>query len=97
MSKDRPSIEELAFRGLANFRQPTDAEIQAGINAAMRDVIRHDTRNVHDRPNPYLQEKLPAKSAGSAGERPLTQPPGIEIIDRLCSVMLPHGPESKAK
>jgi hypothetical protein len=73
--------------------------IQHEISQVMSDVINRDARhNVHDRPNPYLkEEKLPAKSPASAGERPLTQPPGIEIIDRLCDAMLPHGPESKAR
>jgi hypothetical protein len=45
MSNDRPTGEEIAFRGLANSHQPTEREIQAGIDQAMAEVIRHDARH----------------------------------------------------
>jgi hypothetical protein len=84
--------------GALTTRGPTEAEVQAQIDATMREVITRDAHNVNDRPNPYLkEEKLPAKSPASAGERPLTQPPGIDIIDRLVNAVEPHGPESKAR
>jgi hypothetical protein len=101
MSNDRPSSEEIAFRGLTNYRQPTDRDIQAGIDASMRQVVRHDTRNVHDRPPLTPSEGKPMGTAGSVNgwrdAAPLAPPPGVQMIDELVQRMLPHGPESKAK
>lgn len=105
--KDRPSSEEIAFRGLANFRQPTEAEIQRGIDAAMADVIRRDARhnpNALDPPArvqvvgaPTVVDADSPRQRGWVDPKPLEPPPGQDVIERLVNAALPHGPESKAK
>jgi hypothetical protein len=105
MADDR-RYEGVPFRGLSNYRAPTEQEVQAGIDAAMRQTVRQDTRNVHDRGG-----SLAATPAGDNGRvrgtagsdngwvqpAPLGLPSGIDLIDRLCAELLPHGSESKAK
>ena len=55
------SSEEFAFRGLTNWRAPTDKEIQRGIDATMRDVVSRDARH-----NPHA-------FAPQAGVAPLSE------------------------
>jgi hypothetical protein len=42
------------------------------------------------------KQNVPAQPP-PAGERPLEQPPGLALIDRLVMAELPHGKASKAK
>jgi hypothetical protein len=99
VSNNRPTSEEIAFRGLANYQAPTDADIQRG--ASMADVVRHDTRNVHNRGSPAADSGRVRGTGGSENgwvePKPLGLPPGVALIDQLCDVMLPHGPKSGAK
>ncbi len=98
MSNDRVTPEELAFRGLANWHQPTDREIQAGIDQTLRDVVRHDARhNVHDRPGMLPPTDAKPRGSGGSGTEPLGLPAGVAMIDDLVNRMLPHGPKSGAK
>jgi len=102
MSKGQVSPEELAFRGLSNYRAPTEQEVQAGISNAMRGAVREAGHNVH---SPSSPAATPAASTdngrvvGTAGStngwvepKPLGLPSGIELIDRLCDQLLPHAP-----
>jgi hypothetical protein len=65
-----------------------DREIQRGIDATMREVIR----------NPYRvdfasQAETPKpRGTGWAKENPITSPPGQDIIAALTNQALPHGP-----
>jgi hypothetical protein len=102
MSNDRPTSEEIAFRGLSNWKQPSEKEIQAGISATMADVIRHDARH---NPNalsapatvvPVGAQRVEAVD-GWAEQRPLRLPPGQDVIERLVNAELPHGPEHGRK
>jgi hypothetical protein len=106
MANDDRRFEGVAFRGLSNYQAPTDADIQRGIDAAMRGAVRDAGHNVHSPSSPAA----PAASTdngrvrGTMGSengwvepKPLAVPSGIELVDRLCAELLPHGPESKAK
>jgi hypothetical protein len=89
---------------MANWVAPTDADIQRGIDAAMREVIRRDSRS-----NPNALH--PTTNVRPAGAMPVVDgspkpwpdepkkgmPPGQDIIESLVNTMLPHGPKSKAK
>ena len=96
--------EGIGFRGLTNYHQPTEREIQAGIDAAMRDVVRHDTRNVHSPSSPAAPAADSGRVRGTMGSdngwvtpKSLTVPSGVQIIDDLCNRLLPHGKSSGAK
>ena len=94
--------EGIGFRGLTNYRAPSESEIQAGISASMRDVIQRDTRNVHDRGSPATPTTERARGTmgaenGWVEPAPLGLQPGIELIDRLCDQLLPHAPGYKPK
>ena len=103
MADDR-RYEGAPFRGLSNYRPPSESEIQAGISASMRDVVRHDSGSVHQPTSPAASTADSGRVRGTGGSdngwsepKPLGLPPGVALIDRLCDVMLPHGPSSKAK
>ena len=104
-SGDRPSTEEFAFRGMTSYRQPTEADIQRGIDAAMRDEIR-------SRYNPTVQPALPTvrvegaprvvdadsmRRSGWAEPKPTGLPPGQDLIEGMVNAALPHGSTSKVK
>ncbi len=96
--------EGVPFQGLTNYRAPSESEIQAGISASMRDVVKHDTRNVHDRGSPAATPAGSERARGTGGDgtgwsegKPLGLQPGIELIDRLCDQLLPHAPGYKPK
>ena len=89
--------EGIGFRGLTNYHQPTEREIQAGIDAAMRDAVRRDTQDVHQPASlatPTTERRVGTMGAenGWVEPKPLGLPPGVAIIDQLCDVMLPHAP-----
>lgn len=94
--------DEIALRGLVNYRAPTDEEIQRGIDAAMREVIRRDARhnpqalrapeNVRPAGAPVVVD---GGTNGWAKEVPLRSPPGQDIIERLADVLAPHGANYK--
>jgi hypothetical protein len=99
MKDDDRKYEGIGFRGLSNYQAPTDADIQRGIDAAMRQTVRHDTRNVHDRGGSLAAAPDSDRVRGTAGAEngwvepaPLGLPSGIELIDRLCDQLLPHAP-----
>jgi hypothetical protein len=104
MADDR-RYEGVAFHGLSNYQAPTDADIQRGIDAAMRQTVRHDSGSVH---NPSSVATTPAADSGrvrgTAGSdngwvepKPLAVPDGVALIDRLVQTLLPHGEKSGAK
>jgi hypothetical protein len=72
--------------------------IQRGIDETMRDVIRTRGYDCHSRGSMLGPTTEPAKPAQpQPAERPLSQPPGLDLIDRLVNAELPHAPKSKAK
>jgi hypothetical protein len=93
---DDRRFEGAAFRGLANYQQPTDSQIQAGISEALRGAVRDAGHNVH---SPSSVAAPPGRVRGTGGGEngwvepaPLGLPSGIELIDRLCDQLLPHAP-----
>jgi hypothetical protein len=89
--------EGIGFRGLTNYQQPTERDIQTGIDAAMRGAVRDAGHNVHQ-PASLAAAGTERRVGTMGGEngwaepKPLGLPPGVAIIDQLCDVMLPHAP-----
>jgi hypothetical protein len=46
MADDR-KFEGIGYRGLTGYRAPTEQEVQAGIDAALRGAVRDAGHNVH--------------------------------------------------
>jgi hypothetical protein len=98
------STEELGFRGLTNYRAPSAEGIQAGINAAMADVIRtaNYIPNALGPPNkvtvagavPVKGPVGPSNRTGWRDPGPLSVPTGQDVIERLVNAALPHSSES---
>jgi hypothetical protein len=104
MADDDRRFEGVPFRGLASYRAPTDRDIQTGIDAAMRGAVRDAGHNVHSPSSPAAPAADNGRVRGTAGSdngwvqpAPLGLPSGIDLIDRLCDQLLPHGSQSKAK
>ena len=103
MSDDSTAAMNVA-RALSQQMQPTEEErrIQEGIDATMREVVRHDARhnpNALSAPvnvTPIGAQRVDAADNGWAEEKPLRLPPGQDVIERLVNAELPHGRESKA-
>jgi hypothetical protein len=105
--EDRISGEEIAFRGMTNYRPPTDAEVQAGIDATMRAIINKGARHnpnalappaaVRVEGAPRVVDGETRQGRGWVDPGPLELPPGQDAIERLVNAALPHGPGSKAK
>ena len=104
MADDR-RYEGVPFRGLSNYRAPTEQEVQAGIDAALRGAVRDAGHNVHQPASPAATPAAGTERVrGSGGDgtgwsegKPLAVPSGVDLIDRLCAELLPHGSQSKAK
>jgi hypothetical protein len=107
MANDDRRHEGIGYRGLTNYRAPTESEIQAGISASMRDVIRRESGSVH---SPSSPGAAPAASTdtgrvrGTMGAengwqepKALGLPTGVDLIDRLVQTLLPHGKKCGAK
>ena len=88
--------------GRAAARPLTEAEIQRGIDATMREVVGRDARHNPNRLNPPATVKVAnAPEVVTAGEgrgwvepKPLAAPPGQDAIERLVNAALPHGAAS---
>ncbi len=95
MKDDR--FKETGAVGFARInlsRQPTAAEIQRGIDATMRDVIRRDARHnpqaIGSSPSVTVQGAAPVVGGPSSGWRdygPLQSPPGQDAIERIANAL----------
>jgi hypothetical protein len=94
--------------GALTTRGPTPEEIQAGIDATMRQVIMKDAHHNPNELRPVENLRVAgspvvvdadrvAKRTGWQKERPLELPPGQDVIERLCNELLPHAPGFRKK
>jgi hypothetical protein len=99
---DDRRFEGAAYRGLSHgYRAPTEQEVQAGIAEALRGAVRDAGHNIHQPSSPAATPAAGTERVrGSGGDgtgwvepRPLGLPSGIELVDRLCDQLLPHGSE----
>jgi hypothetical protein len=88
--------------GALTTRGPTAEEVQRGIDATMREIIRKDAHwnpnelrpveNLRVAGSPVVVDAdRVGKGTGWQSERPLTLPPGQDVIERLCDFYQPHG------
>ena len=86
--------------GRAASRQPTEAEIQAGILRSMREVVArpYNPNALLPVDNVKVANAPQVVTAGSGRgwqeEKPLAAPPGQDAIERLVNAALPHGSAS---
>jgi hypothetical protein len=106
MANDDRKFEGIGYRGLTGYRAPTEQEVQAGITEALRGAVRDAGHNIHQPSSVAAPpaERERERRVGTAGSdngwvepKPLAVPSGIDLIDRLCAELLPHGSASRAK
>src|SRR5690348_4161966 len=88
------STAAVGYSRLFSSRQPSELDIQRGIDAAMRDVIRTRYNPSEISANRGV---VPTKGSGNGWVTPppLTPPPGQDHIQRIADQLLPHGPNYK--
>jgi hypothetical protein len=87
--------DEVAIGNLSNIRPPTEAEIQAGIDAAMRASWRDHSRIVHDQgsairggydPKPSYAPQKTNYPPGLSRVRTADELSTIDLLDRMVDV-----------
>jgi hypothetical protein len=94
------ALERLSTIGPSAAERARNAEIQPGIDATMREVIRDAKYNPNALDAPINkvvpQGAVPVHTPGErwVGPQPLASPPGQDIIEKMVDAALPHGPAS---